>query len=216
MNEINAWWFTGATVLVLALYEVLLALRQLVQPQAVARSAHASLRETWFQAVSQQTGSEILTVQTLRNSVMSATMTASTAALALIGTVTLTAPTLGTAFDHTLHLREFSPRLALELMLMALLVASLVESVMAVRYYNHVGFIGGMPVGSPARQQWSLAGAVYVRRAGLLYSWGLRHLILVAPILAATVYFPAGPVAATVLLFAMHKLDKPIAPTARG
>ncbi|HEY1090862.1 MAG TPA: DUF599 domain-containing protein [Burkholderiaceae bacterium] len=199
-----------STLAILGCYEVLLALVQLRHPERLARSAHASLRADWFAAVSAQAGSEILAVQTLRNSLMSATMTASTAALGLMGAVTLAAPSLraaGSAGAPEL-LQALSPRLVLELVLMALLLASLVSSAMAIRYYNHAGFICAMPVGSPARQHWARSGAVYVRRAGLLYSWGLRQLIMVAPVLASMLLPAAGPVAAGLVLIVMFAFDR--------
>ena len=174
----------------------------------MARSAHATLRADWFAAVSQQKGSEILAVQTVRNALMSATMTASTAVLGLIGTVTLAAPSLHAGFAEGAVLPALTSRLVLELLLLTLLFASLVCSAMAVRYYNHVGFIGAMPVDSPARMQWTGAGITYVRRAGILYGWGLRHIILVAPILAALLHPLAGPVAATLVVLALSGFDR--------
>ena len=114
--------------------------------------------------------------------------------------VTLAAPSLA-APDLTAHL-------VLELVLMALLFASLVSSAMAVRYYNHAGFVSAMPVGSDARQRWADAGAAYVRRAGLLYSWGLRHLLLVAPILTAILHPVAGPVAAVLVVSVLFHFDR--------
>ena len=197
MSPGATWAAVLATLALLALYELGVALAHRRRPERMARTAHASLREEWFAAVSAQPGSEILAVQTLRNSLMSATMTASTAVLGLMGTVTLAAPSLhaslGEAQAGAFHL---TPRLALELMLLTLLFASLAASAMAVRYYNHVGFIAAMPDGSPARARWAAPGAAYVRRAGLLYSWGLRHLVLVAPLLAAMLHPAAGPPAA--------------------
>ena len=59
-----------------------------------------------------------LAVQTLRNSLMSATMTASTAMLGLIGTVTLAAPSLHASFGWSATLPSFTPRLVLELLLL--------------------------------------------------------------------------------------------------
>jgi Protein of unknown function, DUF599. len=103
---------------------------------------------------------------------------------------------------------SWSPRLALELMLITLLFASLVASAMAVRYYNHTGFICGMPSGSPARLQWAAQGAAYVRRAGLLYGWGLRQLVLVAPILAALLHPFAGPPAALAAIAVLVGFDR--------
>ena len=92
MTATNTWIAALFTLLILLVYETMLAVNQRRDPQRLARSAHAALREEWFAAVSAHPGSEILAVQTLRNSLMSATMTASTAVLGLLGTITLAAP----------------------------------------------------------------------------------------------------------------------------
>lgn len=94
-----------ATIVVL-LYELALVLAQRRNPLRLARSAHATLRQDWFAAISAQKGSGI------------------------------------------------------EPVMMAMLFASLVSSAMVVRYYNHAGFIGGMPVDSDARQRWAGAGSL--------------------------------------------------------
>lgn len=202
-------WAAALTVAIVLAYEIGRAVAQRRAPERLAPSAHAQLREEWLRAVSAHPGSEILAVQTLRNSVMSATMTASTAMLGLIGSVTLAAPTLhGAAADGGWGALALTPRLALELVLMAQLLASLVASTMAVRYYNHVGFVAAMPVGSPERARWGSTGVQYVRRAGLLYGWGLRHLVLVAPALAAIVHPLAGPVTAVVVVAALVGFDR--------
>lgn len=208
MNELLAWLATLVTIGALVAYEAVLAVAERRRPERMARSAHAALREEWFTAISQQRGSEILAVQTLRNSLMSATMTASTAMLGLIGTITLAAPSLHTSFGEAAMLPSVTPRLVLELLLLALLFASLVCSAMAIRYYNHVGFISGMPVESEARARWTEAGAAYVRRAGVLYSWGLRHLILVVPILACLLHPVAGPIAAVIVVVVLGRFDR--------
>lgn len=208
MSTAWTWVAVGGTTAVLILYEVLLALLQLRQPDRLARTRHASLREDWFLAVSEQAGSEILAVQTLRNSLMSATMLASTAALALMGTVTLAAPSLHASLNTARGLSEVTPRLTLELILLALLFASLVSTMMAVRFYNHAGFIGGMPVDSDARQRWAQAGVRYVRRAGILYGIGLRQLVLVVPVVAAILLPLAGPAAAVVVAGVLFWFDR--------
>lgn len=202
-----SWWAAFATTGILIGYEASLALAQRRRPGRMARTAHANLREDWFAAVSRQKGSEILAVQTLRNAVMSASMIASITALGLMGTVTLAAPSLhaemgGGAIPH------FTPRLAMELVLLALLFASLVSSVMAVRYYSHASFVSGMPVDSEARQQWTSTGTLYVRKAGVLYSWGLRQLILVAPIVAFILHPVAGPFAAVLVSGVLLGFDR--------
>lgn len=208
MTSELTWLAALSTVSILVVYEVALALAQRRAPGRLARTAHASLRQQWFEAISGQKGSEILAVQTLRNSLMSATMTASTAALGLIATATLAAPSLHSTFDEATGVPNFTPRMALELVLLALLFASLVSSAMAVRYYNHAGFISSMPVDSAARHRWANAGSAYVRKAGILYSWGLRHLIVVAPVLASILHPATGPVAALIVVAVLLAFDR--------
>jgi hypothetical protein len=207
MDIALSWWAAFVTAAVLVGYEASLALAQRRRPDRMARTAHANLREDWFLAVSSQMGSEILAVQTLRNAVMSSSIIASTAALGLMGTVTLSVPSLHAEFGAG-ALPHFTPRLAMELVLLALLFASLVSSVMAVRYYSHAGFVGGMPVDSEARQQWTSAGTLYVRKAGVLYSWGLRQLVLVAPVVAFILHPLAGPLAAVLVSAVLFSFDR--------
>ena len=203
----SPWLAVIVTLGIVVAYEGWLALAQRRTPQRLARSAHASLREDWFAAISAQPGSEILAVQTLRNSLMSATMAASTAVFGLMGALSLTAPTLHATLGEAVW-PHFTPRLAMELVLLCLLFASLVASVMAVRYYNHAGFIGGMPVGSPQRQRWAATGTAYVRKAGLLYSWGLRQLMLLVPVVAFVLHPLAGVAGALVVVVALIQFDR--------
>jgi len=195
------------TIALLAAYELWVLLVRRAPPRALARAAHASLREDWFEAVSQQPGAEILAVQTLRNSLMSASMTASTAVLGLMGSITLTAPSLRATLE-TPGVPVLTPHLAMELVLLALLFSALASSVMAVRYYTHASFIGAMPVGSAARKEWTPAGSAYVRRAGLLYSWSLRSLLLIVPLVAFLLHPYAGPVAALFDLVGLYAFDQ--------
>lgn len=208
MSDTTSWLAALATVAILLAYELALLLTQRRRPASLARTAHARLREDWFEAVSQHQGSEILAVQTLRNSLMSATMTASTAVLGLMGAMTLAAPSLHASFGAKSPAPQLSARLALELVLMSTLFASLVCSVMAVRYYNHASFISAMPIGSEARRRWSATGTAYLRRAGLLYSWGLRHLVMIAPLLTSILYPAAGPLAAALVVAVLFGFDR--------
>jgi hypothetical protein len=209
----NAWLAALATVGLVLGYEAGLALEQRRRPQGLARLAHAQLRQDWFAAVSAHKGSEILAVQTLRNSLMSATMTASTAVLGLMGTVSLAAPSLHASFgDEAAGWPVLTPRLAMELVVLGLLFASLVASAMAVRDYNHAGFVGGMPVDSEARQRWAATGSDSVRRAGLLYSWALRQLVLVVPVVAFILHPLAGVGGAVMVVLALTRFDRVTGP----
>ncbi|MFZ3119685.1 MAG: DUF599 domain-containing protein [Variovorax sp.] len=204
-----SWTAAIATIFLLAAYEVWFALARRRRPAQLARTAHATLREEWFDAVARHPGSEVLAVQTLRNSLMSASITASTAVLALIGTITLSAPSLNTTLgDPSAAASLFTPRLAVELLMLALLFASLASSVMAMRYYNHAGFIGGMPVASEPRQRWHAVGSAYVRRAGVLYGWSLRNLVLVVPAASFVLHPAAGPLAALLVIVVLFGFDR--------
>lgn len=208
----SPWLAAIATLGVVVAYEVWLSVAQCLTPERLARTVHASLREDWFAAISAQPGSEILAVQTLRNSLMSATMTASTAVLGLMGALSLTAPTLhatlGETDIKTAAWPHFTAHLAMELVLLCLLFASLVASVMAVRYYHHTGFVGAMPVGTPQRRAWATAGTAYLRKAGLLYSWGLRQLILLVPVVSYILHPLAGVVSSLLVVAALVRFDR--------
>lgn len=208
-HNLPTWLAVLTTVAILLIYETAQFWKGYRNPSRLSRTAHAQLREQWFEAISRQPGSEILAVQSLRNSLMSAAMLASTAVLGLMGTVTLAAPSLNATFGGTVTgIPHLTSRMTLELVLLGLLFASLVSSAMAVRYYNHISFIGSIPVGSSERQQWHSTGVKYVRRAGILYSWALRHLILVAPILACLLHPFAGPPTSVIVASMLYLFDR--------
>jgi len=209
------WIAAASTLGIIAAYEGWLAVAHRRAPQGLVATEHAALREDWFAAISAQPGSEILAVQTLRNALMSATMTASTAVLGLMGALSLTAPHMPAALAEAAGVAASTSshagaRLAMELVLLGLLFAALVASVMAVRYYNHAGFIGGMPVGAPQRARWADAGTAYVRRAGALYSWGLRQLLLVVPVVAYLLHPAAGVAGAAGVVAVLVQFDRSI------
>ncbi len=205
----NPWWPTLWTVAIVVAYEVGLAIAERRHPTRVARSSHAQLRQVWFDAIAGEAGAEILAVQTLRNSLMSATMTASTAALGLMGTATLAIPSLHEALIQDVGWSGLlAPRPVIELVLLSLLFVSLFSSVMAVRYYTHLSFIAGIPANSATKQQWLTTGRKYIAQAGRLYSLGLRHLILVAPVVAGLLHPLAGPVAALLVVGTLLRFDR--------
>ncbi|MEO7938408.1 MAG: DUF599 domain-containing protein [Burkholderiaceae bacterium] len=177
-------------------------------PDRIARSAHAAMRGSWVDAMSRQPGFEIVAVQALRNSLMSATIAASTAALALMGSVSLSSSTIESAnFDGTPSLR-----IVLEVLLMVTLFASYVCSAMAMRYYSHAGFVMSMPVASPERAALIVMAKDYVKRAGLLYSWALRFFLIISPLVVGIVRPIGMPVMALALVVALWFFDRPAKP----
>lgn len=205
MSASIAWLCIAGSILLVLGYEALHAAIGYRHPDATAPTAHAVLRADWVEALSVHEGSEIVAIQTLRNSLMSATITASTAALALMGTLTLTvSANNGLSLFGT---QQLTPPLLLVLLLLLALFASYICSAMAVRYFNHAGFVLSLPVGSEARRRHHAVGQLYIRRAGLLYGWGLRCFLFVAPIVAGLINIRAMPAAAVALLFVLHVFD---------
>lgn len=209
MNNLSIWMAVITTVVMLLIYEFAQLLLSRRNPAAITRTAHARLREQWLEAITCQPNTEILAVQALRNSLMSATMMASTAVLGLMGTVTLAAPSLNATFSsHATGLPLVTPKMVIELVLMALLFASLIASALSIRYYSHVSFISSIPVGSAERKHWMPVGLTYIRRAGIMYSLALRHLILVAPLLASLLHPLAGPAVSAIVIALLYKMDR--------
>lgn len=207
MNSTIPWLSLLLSLAILGAYEVRLSRLSRRHPLAMARSAHALLRAEWVQALSRQVGSEIVAVQALRNSLMSATITASTAALALMGTLTVTSTTV--AQDMALFgMQQLSTRLVLELLLLTTLFASYVCSATAMRYFSHSSFIMSLPVDSEERLRRTPMAMDYVRRAGILYSWGLRLFLFLAPIVAGLVNPVAMPFAAIALTLVLRAFDR--------
>lgn len=211
MTQGWAWLSVASSVALLLAYELRLRSSERRQPGSSARAAHAQLRSEWSVALSTQPGSELLAVQTLRNSLMSATISASTAALALMGTVSLL---VSSGAQRSLLGDFLSPRSMVALLLLATLLACYVCSAFAMRYFNHAGFVMSLPVGCKQRARLSAMAELYVRRAGLMYSWGLRCFLLVVPSLAGLAHPFAMPAATVVTLLTLRAFDR--APTPLG
>lgn len=186
-----------------ALPMLYLARHWLMTPPATR--ANTRLRQEWFAAVAEHKGSEVLGVQTLRNSLMSCTMTATTATLAFMGGLTLTQghwpsqwwhhgfPGLGSA-QGLAFWNAFA--------VLVLLALAFLTSMLAARNYHHAGFVAGMPVESAARRTWQAHGERSLARAGLYYSQSLRMMIWAVPLALFHVHSMLGT-ASAVALFAV-------------
>jgi hypothetical protein len=201
------WVAVLFSLVLLAGYEVRLVLVGKSSPERIARSANARLRLHWAAALSAQPGFEIVAVQALRNSLMSATISASTSALAVMGTVSMTGSSLAAklALGTPVELLHTS----LQAVLVLALFASYVCSAMAMRHYGHASFIMSLPFASPERASFTPAAANHVHRAGLLYSWGLRLFLMAAPVAVGIVHPLAMPVMTLLLLVALRIFDQP-------
>lgn len=209
MELVIAWCGFAFSLLLILGYEVRAHRKSRLDPTHQARFINSHVRAVWVRAMSAQPGAEIVAVQALRNSLMSATIAASTAALALMASLTLGGASLATGLAH-LPKEGLAPlHVLLGAMAVGLLFASYVCSAMSMRYYGNTTMIMSMPVASAERQRLNPVAADYLQRAGRLYSWALRLFLLVVPAVAGVVQ-PLALVPATLaLLLALRFFDQP-------
>lgn len=159
----------AACFIVFGLYEIYLRWITLRAPMKLAPSAHAAIRSNWVKSAMRRPGTEILVIQTLRNSVMAASFMATTAILALSGTLTLSGIA---SSDHGLwqaaHAgsREATLFAAKLLLLTGSFFISFLFMAMAVRFFNHAGYLitGETPPEETNRKE--ILAAAYLNRAG--------------------------------------------------
>ena len=211
METIAAWSSLALSLLLILAYEVRAHRKSRLDPTHQARFVNSRVRASWVRAMSEKPGFEIVAVQALRNTLMSATIAASTAALALMASLTLGGATLASGLAH-LPKEGMAPlHVLLGAAAVGLLFASYVCSAMSMRYFGNATMIVSMPVGSAERIRLNPVAADYVQRAGRLYSWALRLFLLVVPAVAGVVQ-PLSLVPATLaLLMALHFFDQPAA-----
>ena len=201
------WWFLAASGVIVAVYELFAARKRRRQPMRFARTAHAEIRAGWARAVRTKPGNEVLVVQTLRNSVMAASISASTAVLAFVALVAQLAPRPP---DRVASLQQAPLDLhgALLILLMVLVFAAFMLSAMAVRFFNHAGYILATPP-SDASAELTELGARYVARAGHLYSMSLRAFLIAAPFVVGLASAPMMLPAAIALVAVLVWYDRP-------
>ena len=209
MNSTAAWGSLVLSLLLIVVYEIHAHRVSKRDPTHQARFINSHMRMAWVQAMSVQPGFEIVAVQALRNSLMSATVVASTAALALMASLTLGGASLAAGLAHPSGEGITLLHVLLGATAVGVLFASYVCSAMSMRYYGNATLVVSMPVASPERKRLSPLATHYVQRAGHLYSWALRLFLMVVPMVAGVVH-PLSLVPATVaLLVALRFFDQP-------
>ena len=168
-------------------------------------------RAAWVETVMRERR-DILAVQTLRNSTMSASFMASTAVLLIIGVLTLSAQ--GDKLSGTWHSLNFLGQFAAEMWLFKLLVmlfdllAAFFSFAMAVRLFHHIGYLVNVPL-APPNEAAQLAHVVaQLNRAGIFYRIGMRAYYFTVPLL----FWLFGPVlllgVTALLVYFLYHLDR--------
>jgi uncharacterized membrane protein len=177
----------AACFILFALYEIYLRWVTSHAPMKLARSAHAAIRSNWVKSVMRRPGTEILVIQTLRNSVMAASFMATTAILALSGTLTLSGiANSDNGLWRAAHAGSTESTLfaAKLLLLTGSFFVSFLFMAMAVRFFNHAGYLITGEVASERESKKEFLAVAYLNRAGNYYSLGMRAFFTCLPFLA--------------------------------
>lgn len=194
------------SVLMLITYHLYIRYKIRKNSAYTIQAVNVIARTAWVESIMQGSGREVLAVQTLRNSTMAATFLASTAVLLIVGVLTLSEQ--GNKMENTWHaLNIVGTQHAglwltkLLLILLNLFVAFFSFS-MAVRIFNHVGYMINVPLSRNLKMLCPAHIAAHLNRAGRYYSMGMRAYYFVVPL----VFWLFGPhfmLLSTVALIAM-------------
>lgn len=207
----NALAFVFSSLMVL-LYYLYLNWRTRRQPNFTVHAMNARVRQRWVEMVMANEKKDILAIQTLRNSVMASNFMASTAVLIIIGILNLSQHTdkLAAAFQPFVITESIPSELylvKLGLLLLDFFVAFYCFS-MAIRFFNHVGYMINLPVDTVIEGVSSKQIGAYLNRAGTYYTLGTRSFFYSLP-LVLWFFGPTMLIIATLVLIAsLYSLDR--------
>ncbi len=200
-----------AALLLLLLYHVHLYRKTKTSPLSTSQGLAGNTRRLWVHAI-MQSGKDILAVQTLRNWTMAATFLASAAIVIGLGVLNI-AMTADKQGELSLAMMsEFGSEhsglwLSKLILLSADFLFAFFNFTIAVRYYNHTGFMINLPLDD--KSGITINDVVKILdRGGMHYTLGMRAYYLAIP-LALWLFGPLWLLAGSVLLIAtLYKLDR--------
>lgn len=195
----------------LTAYHFYLAYKVRKNPSYTVQAVNIIARTAWVETIMKE-GKDILAVQTLRNSTMAATFLASTAVLLIIGVLTLSGQ--GDKLENTWHTLNVMGAKHSELWMGKLLVLLLDLFVaffsfsMAIRVFNHVGYMINVPLALNHKMICPAHVAIHLNRAGNFYSIGMRAYYFTVPL----VFWLFGPhfmlLSTLGLIVVLYRLDR--------
>ncbi|PRC91266.1 DUF599 domain-containing protein [Solimicrobium silvestre] len=140
------------------------------------RTFNQESRKRWVNAVLKQSGTEILAVQVLRNSIMSATVMATTCVLLVIAVMSLISDTDKFA-SHWLDAVTVQGMWRIKVASLLLFIfLSFWHFAQAIRIYGHVGYLLGMPKQAGDDSSLHAQQAIsLLNTAGHMFSYGNRY-----------------------------------------
>lgn len=198
--------------LILLAYHLYLRYKTKNNPAYTVQAVNIIARTAWVETIMNESGKEVLAVQTLRNSTMAATFLASTSVLLIIGVLTLSGQ--NDKMEGTWHalniigVKHADLWLTKLLLILLGLFVAFFSFAMAIRVFNHVGYLINVPLSRNFKMICPAHVAVHLNRAGKFYSIGMRAYYIVVPL----VFWLFGPhfmLLSTVTLIAvLYRLDR--------
>ena len=202
----------AASLAMLAAYYAVMLARVRRDPLCTIHGVNQLARTLWVEQVMSHPGKDVMAVQTLRNFVMGASLMASTAALLVVGTLTLSGQAEG--ISRTWHIfagygsGSAQIWIVKVLCLLADFMVAFFAFAMAVRLANHVAFMINIPVEDVPPVLSPRQVAQRLNRAGNHFAIGLRAFFFAVP-LVFWLFGPGFLVAASAGLVAtLHRLDR--------
>lgn len=202
----------AASLLVVSAYYAFLRMKVRANPLYTVHAVNELARTLWVRSVMSSTSRDVMAVQTLRNFVMAASLMASSAALLILGTLTLSGQAEAVARNwHVMSAYgSVSPELWIVkvLALLADFIVAFFAFAMSVRLANHVGFMINVGTADVPQALAPDAVARRLNRAGNHFATGLRAFFFAVP-LVFWLFGPAFLVLATLgLVVALYRLDR--------
>jgi uncharacterized membrane protein len=208
-TDIMAFALSAAIV---AAYYGFLNMKVRANPTYTIHGVNALARSLWVEHIMRNTSKDVMAVQTMRNFIMGSSLMASTAALLIIGTLTLSGQAQNIAQNwHVLSLEgSFATELWI-IKVMFLLVDFIVAFfafAMSVRLANHVVFMVNVPEHDAHHNLSPKAVARRLHRAGNMFAIGMRAFFFAVPL----VFWLFGPyfllISSIGLVVALYHLDR--------
>ncbi len=179
--------FTVSCLFMLAYY-LYLGRRTRRAPDSSVHALNAKIRERWVEMVMNSGKMEIMAIQTLRNSLMAANFMASTSILLIIGTLNISEKIGQWALNWHPNAWVYSVpsalwHIKLGLLLLDFAIAFYCFS-MAIRFFNHVGYMINLPGGTMTGDSLYKQTCTYLNRAGSYYTFGTRAFFFSLPIIS--------------------------------
>ena len=208
-TDLVAFVISAATV---AAYYVFLNFKVRVNPTYTIHGVNALARRLWVENIMRDSSKEVMAVQTLRNFIMGSSLMASTAALLIIGTLTLSGQAEHIAQNwHALSLKgSFATELWIVKVMFLLLdfIVAFFAFAMSVRLANHVVFMVNVPEHNAHHNLSPRAVARRMQRAGNMFAIGMRAFFFAVPL----VFWLFGPyfllISSIGLVIALYQLDR--------